>query len=102
MNLIRHTLSGNVAVVESLDGYALDEWEVLSENEADPNASHLQWTDGGYKDIVIYQEQRAVEYPPMADFADALYWKDKGVNGPWDAYVAACDAVKAKYPKQGS
>jgi tRNA A37 N6-isopentenylltransferase MiaA len=44
-----------------------------------------------------YQRQRAVEYPPMADYLDAVV---KGDQAQIDAYVAACLAVKAKYPKE--
>jgi hypothetical protein len=44
-----------------------------------------------------YQRQRAAEYPPMADYLDAVV---KGDQAQIDAYVAACLAVKAKYPKE--
>ena len=40
-----------------------------------------------------YAELRAAEYPPITDFLDAF------VKGDTSAYVAACLAVKAKYPK---
>jgi uncharacterized small protein (DUF1192 family) len=43
-----------------------------------------------------YQRKRAAEYPPMADYLDAVV---KGDQAQIDAYVAACQAVKAKYPK---
>lgn len=43
-----------------------------------------------------YAEKRAAEYPPMADYLDAVV---KGDQAQIDAYVAACLAVKAKYPK---
>jgi hypothetical protein len=43
-----------------------------------------------------YQRKRAVEYPPMADYLDAVV---KGDQAQVDAYIAACLAVKAKYPK---
>ena len=46
-----------------------------------------------------YKEQRATEYPSLADFADAYYWSQKGDNTLMDAYVAKCDDVKTKYPK---
>lgn len=46
-----------------------------------------------------YQRQRQPEYPSLATFADAYYWAQKGDNTKMDEYVAACDAVKAKYPK---
>ena len=44
-----------------------------------------------------YKAQRAAEYPPMADYLDAVV---KGDQAQIDAYVAACLAVKAKYPKE--
>jgi hypothetical protein len=44
-----------------------------------------------------YKYQRAAEYPPMADYLDAVV---KGDQAQIDAYVAACLAVKAKYPKE--
>lgn len=46
-----------------------------------------------------YQRQRAPEYPSLQEFADAYYWAQKGDNTLMDAYVAACDKVKADYPK---
>jgi hypothetical protein len=46
-----------------------------------------------------YKEQRAPEYPPLADLADAVYWQSQGDNSKMTAYVAAVEAVKAKYPK---
>jgi hypothetical protein len=43
-----------------------------------------------------YRRQRAAEYPPMADYIDGVV---KGDQAQIDAYIAACQAVKAKYPK---
>ena len=43
-----------------------------------------------------YKAKRAAEYPPMADYIDGVV---KGDQAQIDAYVAACQAVKAKYPK---
>ena len=40
-----------------------------------------------------YKTQRAAEYPSFADQFDLLY------HGGLDAWKAAIDAVKAKYPK---
>lgn len=45
------------------------------------------------------QEKRSLLYPPLTDLADALYWNSKGDNTKLNAYYAACDAVKTKYPK---
>ena len=44
-----------------------------------------------------YQRKRVAEYPPMADYLDGVV---KGDQAQIDAYVAACLAVKAKYPKE--
>ena len=43
-----------------------------------------------------YQRKRAAEYPPMSDYLDGVV---KGDQAQIDVYVAACLAVKAKYPK---
>lgn len=43
-----------------------------------------------------YQRDRAVEYPPMTDYLDAVV---KGDQSKIQAYIDACMAVKAKYPK---
>jgi hypothetical protein len=40
-----------------------------------------------------YQRKRAAEYPSFADQFDLLY------HGGYDAWKAAIDAVKNKYPK---
>ena len=46
-----------------------------------------------------YKQQRVMEYPSLADLADAMYWASKGDNTKLDNYYAACEAVKLKYPK---
>jgi hypothetical protein len=43
-----------------------------------------------------YKYQRAAEYPPAADYLDAVV---KGDQAQIDDYIAACQAVKTKYPK---
>jgi hypothetical protein len=43
-----------------------------------------------------YQRQRAAEYPPITDYIDGVVKDDQAQI---DAYIAACQAVKAKYPK---
>jgi hypothetical protein len=47
-------------------------------------------------DPTEYQVKRAAEYPPMTDYLDGVV---KGDQKQIDAYIAACQAVKAKYPK---
>jgi hypothetical protein len=43
-----------------------------------------------------YQRDRAAEYPPAADYLDGIV---KGDQAQIQAYINACLAVKAKYPK---
>jgi hypothetical protein len=43
-----------------------------------------------------YKAKRAAEYPPVADYLDGIV---KGDEAQQAAYIAACQAVKAKYPK---
>lgn len=45
---------------------------------------------------LTYAQKRVAEYPPMADYIDGIV---KGDTAQVDAYVAACLAVKEKYPK---
>lgn len=46
-----------------------------------------------------YQRKRSSAYPPLANLADALYHQSKGDDTKMEAYLAACEAVKQKYPK---
>jgi len=43
-----------------------------------------------------YIAKRQAEYPPASDYLDAVV---KGDQAQIDAYIAACQAVKTKYPK---
>ena len=47
-------------------------------------------------DANAYKEKRTAEYPPITDYLDGVV---KGDQAQIDAYIAACQAVKAKYPK---
>jgi hypothetical protein len=47
-------------------------------------------------DPEAYKTQRAAEYPDFRDYLDGVV---KGDQAQIDAYIAACQAVKAKYPK---
>lgn len=76
-----------------------------------------KWTRNGYEDLTEeevaqrlideaesiaqrnanqYKESRLAEYPPMADYIDGIV---KGDQAQVQAYIDACLAVKAKYPK---
>jgi len=48
-------------------------------------------------DALPYDAKRRSEYPPITDYLDGVV---KGDQTQIDAYVAACQAVKAKYPKE--
>lgn len=43
-----------------------------------------------------YARSRAAEYPPVTDYLDGIV---KGDTAQVQAYIDACLAVKAKYPK---
>lgn len=45
---------------------------------------------------LTYAQKRAAEYPPMTDYLDGIV---KGDTAQVNTYIAACLAVKAKYPK---
>lgn len=44
----------------------------------------------------VYKQQRAAEYPDFRDYLDGIV---KGDQAQIQAYIDACNAVKAKYPK---
>lgn len=46
-----------------------------------------------------YKSLRILEYPPLTDLADAMYWASHGDNTKLEAYYGVCEAVKLKYPK---
>jgi hypothetical protein len=49
-----------------------------------------------YIDNHAYIGKRDREYPPITDYLDGVV---KGDQAQIDAYIAACQAVKTKYPK---
>ena len=73
----------------------LDERPQPSKSEVEAELARQQedW------DRTEYQRLRAPEYPPLTDLADAIFWQQQGDDSKMEAYVAACEAVKAKYPK---
>jgi predicted DNA-binding protein (UPF0251 family) len=48
------------------------------------------------KTELTYAQKRAAEYPPITDYLDGVV---KGDQDQIDAYIVACQAIKAKYPK---
>ena len=49
-----------------------------------------------YVDDHAYIAKRQAEYPPITDYLDGIV---KGDEEQVNAYIAACQAVKNKYPK---
>lgn len=64
-----------------------------AEVDAELAAQIAEW------DRTEYRRLRAPEYPPLTELADAIFWQQQGDESKMAAYVAACEAVKAKYPK---
>lgn len=64
---------------------------------ADPqDVAALQAAEAERLAAMTYAERRAAEYPPYTDYLDGIVKND---SAQIEAYVAACLAVKAKYPK---
>ena len=51
------------------------------------------------QDKIIYKGLRGLQYPPLADYADAMNWNSKGDSSKLTAYYAACEKVKSDNPK---
>lgn len=96
--MIRHTAIRNVYPdVVTIDGNT-DAWNsdgekvVLDDNLINSEINRLQ----AEYEAKAYQRNRASEYPPITDYLDGVV---KGDQAQIDAYIAACQAVKNKYPK---
>ncbi len=81
-----YKLYPNVTVIRGDVAYDKDEQEVTY----DSNVVEALVASEAYK------AKRAAEYPPMTDYLDGIV---KGDNAQVQAYIDACLAVKAKYPK---
>ena len=64
----------------------------INDNEVQYDKSVLE----AYVNAHLYVEKRAIEYPPITDYVDGVV---KGDQAQVQAYIDACLAVKAKYPK---
>jgi hypothetical protein len=69
------------------------EYTAITDSEvADIHAARAQ----AAADALTYADKRRAEYPPVTDYLDAVVKDDQAAIA---AYIAACQAVKAKYPK---
>ncbi len=73
------------------------QWETsaFSKPTAEAVAQKVQQLTAAWE-AAEYQRKRALEYPPATDYLDGVV---KGDQAQIDAYIAACQAVKNKYPK---
>jgi hypothetical protein len=81
-----YKLYPNVTVIRGDVAYNKDEQEVTYNNDA---VEALVASEA-------YKDQRAAEYPDFRDYLDGIV---KGDDAQVQAYIDACLAVKAKYPK---
>lgn len=83
----------------SVDGNSYQGLVWLDKNQTQPTLKEVQQEiqrlQADY-DSKEYQRKRAAEYPPITDYLDAVV---KGDLSQQQAYIDACLAIKAKYPK---
>jgi hypothetical protein len=72
-------------------------WDIKLGEQPTTEQLEAAWTAKLNADAAIaYKAQRAAEYPAAADYLDGIV---KGDQAQIQAYIDACLAVKAKYPK---
>ena len=72
---------------------------IRGDDAFDANDNPVQYdleTAQAYIDAHAYITKRQAEYPSFTDYLDGVV---KGNQAQIDAYIAACQAVKTKYPK---
>jgi len=70
--------------------------EITQEEVPAEEIAALQAAEAARLATITYAEKRAAEYPDFREYLDGVV---KGDQAQIDAYIAACQAVKAKYPK---
>lgn len=75
--------------------HRLDKGEVLLDLEGIPFTDEDRLVHFTFMEVK-YRNQRINEYPPITDYIDGVV---KGDQAQIQAYIDACLAVKAKYPK---
>lgn len=81
-----YKLYPNVVTIRGDVAYDKDNQEVTYDNDAVESLVASE----------AYKEKRAAEYPDFRDYLDGIV---KGDDAQVQAYIDACLAVKAKYPK---
>ena len=81
-----YKLNPHIVTIRGDIAYDKDEQEVTYDNNAVETLVASE----------AYKKQRAKEYPPITDYLDGIV---KGDKAQVQAYIDACLAVKAKYPK---
>jgi len=82
-----------VAVEDDYDTMTTDSSAVV---EAGMPAARREKTRSEIESELSYATKRKAEYPPVTDYIDGVV---KGDQSQIDAYIAACQAIKTKYPK---
>ena len=92
-------LPGQTVVIGSVPGYTQ---EPLPHRGAKWHVEQQCWIDTRTEDEKHIHDQEAmaatrrVKYPPLAELADALYWKELGDKSKLATYLAKCRDVKSK------
>jgi len=77
--------------------HSITEW---TGDDTQPTQTELEtaWTEyQAEQNSTQYARSRALEYPPAEDYLDGIV---KGDQAQVDKYIADCQAVKDKYPKE--
>lgn len=105
MRIEYHATTGDILAADSgrddtVDPPADCAVVILPVDDVDPQTQRI---DPATQELAArtpsYRVLRRKEYPPLEDLADAIYWRERGDESLMDAYLSACDSVKAKYPK---
>lgn len=76
--------------------YANFRWNILTNVWDDCRTVEQKLSD----ELFTIQSTRHEMYPPLAVFADAMYWNSRGDPTKLEAYYILCDEVKLKVPKR--
>lgn len=82
--------TGGFRIVDSLPASASGKWKLVGSEIVSDAAADAEI------EANMYRNARLAEYPPITDYLDGVV---KGDQAQIDAYIAACQSVKAKYPK---